>query len=248
MRATPRPAGSARTAPRVPRGLVLLFAALSVALVGCVRIEIAIRAGEDGAGEVSGLVAFGGALLPSFPEGFDPFALAASADDVNVEGYREDGFVGVRFTSPFDAPGPDLARAGEIGLPVDFDLRRESGGWRFEAAAPPLREAAAGDLLAGLADFGDLLGVGPAGDGWYRVTLELPGDPSDHNADRVVDGVLVWDLDLADEEPRRLFARTRTASGAAPGAAIGITIAAAAALAVLVAALAAARRRRARAP
>lgn len=245
-------ARSARPAPRVPRRLVLLFAALSVALAGCVRIEVAIRVGEDGGGEVSTLLAFGESLLP-FPEGFDPldpFAQAAGADGADVEGYREDGFVGGRVTSRFDAPASDPVRAGDLGLPGDFDLRREPGGWRFEAAVPPLREAGgaagAGAALSGLGDFGDLLGVAAAS-GWYRVTLELPGEPADHNADRMEGGALVWELDLAAGEPRRLFARTRTGGGAGRGAAVGIVIAAAA-LAALVAALAAARRRRARAP
>ena len=42
----------------------------------------------------------------------------------------------------------------------------------------------------------------------FRVRLDLPGDLVEHNADRIEDGTLVWDLELTSAEPQRLFART----------------------------------------
>ena len=65
---------------------------------------------------------------------------------------------------------------------------------------------------------------------FFRVRVSLPGEVTEHNADRIENGVLVWELDLMDEERRTLSARSETA-GVGPAV---VVVAAGAAVAVVV--------------
>ena len=103
-------------------------------------------------------------------------------------------------------------------------------------------------------DSGDLMGLGGSedgmeelagmllGDAWFRVRVKLPGELAEHNADRIEDGELVWELDIFSTESRQLTARSVPGNGLP----IGPIVAGVAGVVVLVAlvSLAYVRRRR----
>ena len=198
------------------RGLALLLAVTAFAMTGCLRYELSISINDDGSGVVGTVVAISDAftqlsgvsseeLVPT--EGLPP--------DVEVRQYSQDGFTGIELGIPFaneaqlgliTAGMSAGAGAGESG---DFTLERnDAGGWTFAmVAAVEAGEGAApadpppAELLEGA---------------FFRVRIALPGVLAEHNADRIEDGALVWELDLTSTEPRQLEARTTAAAPAPP--------------------------------
>ena len=120
----------------VPRGLArclpLLLAALAIALVGCIRAEIAIKVNEDGSGAVTVLAAFdqdafesladdfGDGATPELPS-FDDLAATDLPEGVSIEEYDEDGFTGVRSTFPFAATDDIASVVDEVLSDADSD-------------------------------------------------------------------------------------------------------------------------------
>ncbi len=222
----------------VPRGLArclpLLLAALAIALVGCIRAEIAIKVNEDGSGAVTVLAAFdqdafesladdfGDGATPELPS-FDDLAATDLPEGVSIEEYDEDGFTGVRSTFPFAATDDIASVVDEVLSDADsdgtfgadsafesFELRREGEGWRFEATAAPLNDALDGAEALGLGGaIFDLL----FDDASFEIKVELPGDVIEHNADRMDGNTLVWELELTGSEPRQLLAVTGVGEG-----------------------------------
>jgi hypothetical protein len=228
----PRPPSSAL---RRLRGVSLLLAAVALFLVGCIRAEVSIKVNDDGSGEVSVLAAFDeeafASLAEDFGDGsttevpsFNDLDESDLPEGASVEAYDEDGFTGARVTIPFEASDDIAATINEIlsnsggdgfiggtdSTFEDFSLRHEGEGWRFEATAAPLNDAADGE---------DALGLGGAifdvlfDDASFEIKIELPGDVIEHNADRIDGDTLVWELGLADAEPRQLMALTGADDG-----------------------------------
>lgn len=79
-------------------------------------------------------------------------------------------------------------------------------------------------------------------DAWFRVRIKLPGELAEHNADRIEDGELVWELDLLATEDRQLMARS-VPEGGFPIGPIVVMVAGVVVLAAFVS-LAYVRRRR----
>ena len=213
-------------APIPLRRLALLaLLAGAVLLSGCARIEVAIQVNDDGSGEIAIL----GALDVRFLEAaaaagdteFEDSLLDLDEADLppgaTIEEYDEDGFRGVRARYPFAASddikgaiGGALTDAGEPGgldeLFKRFELRRDGGGWRFDAVVSPIfTEALPGD--DGDALNGDLAAL-MLEEVEFTIRLDLPGEIVEHNADAAEDGALVWRLDPLSEEPRELTALT----------------------------------------
>lgn len=214
---------------------LLFLVAATLLLSGCIRAEISIKVNEDGSGEVSVLAAFDQEAFEDLAEDFGDGATTevpsfSDLDESNlppgarVEEYDEDGFTGARVTIPFGA-GDDIARtvseiladSGGDGLVggndstfEDFSLRREGEGWRLDAIAAPLNDAADGEDALGLGGpIFDLLFE----DASFEIKVELPGDVIEHNADRIEGDTLVWELSFTDDEPRELMALTGADSG-----------------------------------
>ncbi len=235
-------------APARLRCLTLLaLLASAVVLSGCARIEIGIHVNEDGSGEISLLSALDTRFLDAAAAAGDtgmedPFSDLDEADlppGATVEEYDQDGFRGVRARFPFAASedikrtidaalsdagdDPTGAAAGLDELFERFDLRRNGGGWRFDAAVSPLLMGAlpgdGGDALGGDALGGEMAALMLEGFE-FTIRIELPGEIVEHNADAVEDGALVWSLDLLSEEPRALLALT---SGGGDGTILHVT-------------------------
>ena len=221
------------------RLLVAPLAALcAFVLAGCIRLEVTFTVEEDGSGAMEMVVALDEALLALSQQ--SPDDLIGNLDDLppdaTVDLHREDGFVGQVVSVPIpdmEQAAELLGSADELTDAADFGFVREGDGWRFTTEIPPLGEALAGEngaVAAGLA-------AALFEEASFRMRVLLPGDITEHNADRIEDGVLVWDLDWMSMQPRTLSARSQMA-GVGP---VVITVAAGAGVAVVVLAALAAR-------
>ena len=215
---------------RRSRWSVLLLAALAVALTGCLRVQLTFTVHDDGSGVVGTLFAVEETLLALTGESADD--ILGDTGDLPaggvIEAYEEDGFVGQSLTVSV----PDMTRAAEFlgGVEAAADSAdelsfvREGEGWRFTMAIP------SGEELAG--DGGDTDLAGALGDdAFFRVRVALPGEVVEHNADRVEDGMLVWEIDWTSSEPRTLSAVSQPGSGGGMDIGFIIVLAGVAALA-----------------
>lgn len=215
----------------------LLLALCSLALTGCFRVELSIRVNEDGSGVFSTVMAFEDSfagMAGETPEG-GLFGLGDIPLGAVVEEYSQDGFTGQRVSievSDMEQLQQLLAGDDDLDGGVgELELAREGDGWRFSMMIPPPGEALAdevGDEDA-LDQFGSFLANAS-----YTVRLALPGEIADHNADRVEDDELVWDLDLTSTEPRTFSARSQPPGGLSDWAILAIGIAGAVALIAVV--------------
>ncbi len=197
------------------RGLVLLLGLTAFAMTGCLRFEMAIRINDDGSGVFGTIVAisdeFTEATGASSEEGIPTDDLPPGAE---VSEYREDGFTGIELAIPFaNTAQLALLTSGmgeDAGGLNDFTLERnDSGGWTFSMLATVETGEITGDA-GGMMPEDILKGT------FFRVRVALPGELVEHNADRVEDGALVWELDLMASEPRQLTASTAAAAPAPP--------------------------------
>ena len=199
------------------RGLVLLLGLTAFAMTGCIRYELAITLNDDGSGVLGTIVAISDAFTEAAGGSTDELA---SPDDLppnaSVSEYRQDGFTGIELAIPFANQDELALIAGGMSTDADsgglgdFTLERnESGGWTFSMLAAVETGEPTGNT--GGPPAAELL------DGaFFRIRIALPGELVEHNADRVEDGALVWELDLMATEPRELTARTTAAAPAPP--------------------------------
>ena len=206
--------------------LVLLLLLVGLVTMACVRVEIGIVVNDDGSGvfsyqiavqeEVMALGALTGEEL-DMPTLEDMGDVPAGTEMLE---FREDGYTGFVISVPIDdftdagAMEAFLGDLNESGMGdseiagIPHITKNEDGGWEFSMQIPG--SSGADDEL-GLDGFGD--GVDEfagmlADDGWFRVRVKLPGELAEHNADRIENGALVWDLDIFSTESRQLTART----------------------------------------
>jgi hypothetical protein len=192
---------------------------------------------DDGRGILHLLLAFDRELLEEVAGAADAEALAARGgidpaalpEDATYEPIETDEEVGARVTLPFEAaeevaPAIDAAYAslgseigalaGVVGPFESFRIEGDQDGWRFEAQTVP--GEAPDELTAVLLS-----------EASFTFRLRMPGELVAHNADRLEDGVLGWDLPLTGEGSRSLRAASRFDDGGWPPLA-GVIAAAAA--------------------
>ena len=229
-------------AARARRGWLaraLAFATLSLLCSGCIAVDLALAVRTDGSAFVSNLVAVDAAILDAFPDLADLIKPnpargvevapglpidAALLTGVSHTPYDEAGWRGWLLEgeiAPGSSPPADLSAAASEVFGAVLEgvvLRPEGDGWRFAATLPP-SSAPVGALPDGLAAAGD-----GARNSSFTLRVRLPGHPGEHNADRIVSDVFIWDLALSgQEQPRPLFASTGAAQsgGVSPIAWIG---------------------------
>ena len=232
------------TAGRRRTGLrgALLLALCAVALTACLRVELSFVVNDDGSGSFTLLTAVDEQLIALL--GGDASDVLPAASDLPPgavsEPYEADGFIGsrVRVELPdMERVAETLGAVGDADAAVDdFTLAREGDGWRFAATIPPPGEAL--DEDAGGLDVEAMVE-----DASYVIRLALPGEVTEHNADRVEDGALVWDLDLTSRDPLTLHARSEPSSGGIDAGMVAVAGLAAAAVAIVAVARLAGRRR-----
>lgn len=226
-------------------GWALLLPLAVLVTTGCFRIEMSFVVNDDGSGvvaytigtsdEFTALTDSSGGELDE--EGLPPGAVARE--------YSEDGYTGYVITVPFTDYAEIRPVLTEFHQEGDFEIdlpdisQDENGDWRFSMTSSSLisEDDGSGDLL----DIDPLM-AGFLADGWFRVRAKLPGEIAEHNADRVENGELVWQIDFdpteADStEAREQFTARTTTGGGLPviaiGAAAAVAIIALAAVAVL---------------
>lgn len=210
-----------------------LLALTALTTFGCIRAEIAITVNEDGSGVLEYTVALSDAFLGlAEATGDDSFSVQDEdlPSGAEVREYSEGGYSGFIASVPFTdyAELRDLLEESQTefvegvatsGIP---DISQdEDGAWRFSMLVPPLGEELFEDGSTEDAQFAEQYARALLADAWYRVRVGLPGEIEEHNADRLEDGELFWELDFFSTEPRRLTALT-TPGGGLPLAAVGV--------------------------
>ncbi|MYA51414.1 MAG: hypothetical protein F4Y25_11900 [Chloroflexi bacterium] len=225
----------------------LLLPLAVLVMTGCFRIEVAFLVNDDGSGAVKYTVAVSDQFTAMMEaEGMDAEegSLVEEEDlppGAEVREYSEDGYTGVVFTVPFTDYAElnsimqsvdETNQEGGVGLDPPDISQDENGDWRFSMLMPAASEDDGSEDLLGMdALFEELLA-----DGWFRVRVRLPGELAEHNADRVENGELVWQIGLDSTEERQLTARATSGGGlsiVAIGAAAGVVVIALVAVAVL---------------
>lgn len=225
----------------------LLLPLAVLATTGCFRVELSFLVNDDGSGTVKYTVAVSDqftAMMEAEGMEAEEGSLVEEEDlppGAEVREYSEDGYTGVVFTVPFTDYAEissimesvhETNQEGGVGfVPPDIS-QDENGDWRFSMLMPGASEDdGSGDLLGMDALMEELLA-----DGWFRVRVKLPGELAEHNADRVENGELVWQMGLDSTEERQLKARA-TSGGGLSVVAIGASTAVAVIFLVAVAVL-----------
>lgn len=206
--------------------LALLLSLVVLVTAACVRLEVGFIVNDDGSGVFNYQVALKEEVMAMAD-------MAGERGDFNfmdelgelppgaeVKDYEEDGYTGVIITAPIsDFSDAEAVEAVLSGLgdstggdfqPFDVPTisKDEDGAWQFSMLIPSSEDS--GDLmgLGGSEDGMDEFAAMLLEDAWFRVRLKLPGELGEHNADRIEDGELVWELDILSTESRQLTARS----------------------------------------
>ncbi len=196
--------------------IVLLSAFALIGLIGC-RAEINVTVSEEGEGDIELIAAVSDTVLSLVQlGGDDPFGglLDMPSDELQTEGlegasvqpFSEAGYSGIQIRADFDPYDPiftdlsedrsvlgNLTEAVGIGE-FKFTRTQDDDGWIVE-----LDQTTDASITDGL---DELVGDIPFDTGDidlpFIFSLQLPGKYTEHNADREIDGTLVWDANLLD--------------------------------------------------
>ena len=200
------------------RSLALLLCAATVLMAGCIRYDLTVLVQEDGSGEVRLIAAVAEDWVDDIPGARAGFILADWEEihrNARFTEYEQDGFIGYLVTIPF----ADLDELAEVFAGLDQDAavtRLDDGTWDFSMS---LGEPE--DIVAGLSPDGANLGErteiaaalrGAMGSGSAPVVIRvsLPGEPFDHNADRIENATLIWEPNLSSSGPFIFTASSRS--------------------------------------
>ena len=183
----------------------VLIAAGSLAAVllmaGCARYEFSLTVNDDGTGEME--------IVFTVPEGVEQPLLPPDAPEGAEAFVSDDGWHGWRMSLPFHKPDDvDIIRSAlnpDQKALHDFTVtQRPTGGWNYDHTIPAFTRLDTSALD---------LGTGDDAGGHYLIRVRLPGSIASHNATRIEDGVLVWELDHTSDSPVTLTAVTENTGG-----------------------------------
>ncbi len=217
----PRPLSRPATATVVPmRKLYVYLVVLALLAVGCkVRIEQGTTVREDGSGEVTIVVLLDEELreLVGFEDAESTFELAGGVPDgFQVSNVRDGEFEGARAVRPFESLDElatvidDILAGTEIA--EELALTRTGNQFDYRATVGDIQQIAASANLPGV--------TAETFDEFFEISLSLvlPGDLLEHNADEVSpDGRLTWQIQ-GDDTGRTLSASSRVANPLLPWA------------------------------
>ena len=196
--------------------LALVLPLLLFALTAC-KVEVNFSIDEEGSGEIEIVGAVNDTVMALANLGTDDpleelFEITEEEMDGSgitgstIERYSQGGYTGVKINVDFDAYDPVVSAfsegdsiLGELTEQSDtagfnFTRTAEDDGWVVELR----RESTQTDLP----DLPDVLDDVPFDlddlNLPFIISLQLPGQYIEHNADREVDGVLFWEEDLLD--------------------------------------------------
>ncbi len=196
--------------------LILTLAMLGIVLTSC-KAEVNVVVDEDGTGEIEIIGAVNDAIMSLMRlGGEDPFedlldlpeedASTEGLEGASIEAYSQGGYTGVRIKSAFDPYDPMFAVISKedsllggltdaLGIgEFEFTRTAEDDGW-----VVALDQTTDSSITDGLDEF---MGDAPFDFGEldlpFVFSLQLPGEYIEHNADREVNGVLIWDANLLE--------------------------------------------------
>ena len=196
--------------------LILTLAMLGIVLTSC-KAEVNVVVDEDGTGEIEIIGAVNDAILSLMRlGGEDPFedlldlpeedASTEGLEGASIEAYSQGGYTGVRIKAAFDPHDPMFAVISQedsllggltdaLGIgEFEFTRTAEDDGWIVA-----LDQTTDSSITDGLDEF---MGDAPFDFGEldlpFVFSLQLPGEYIEHNADREVNGVLIWDANLLE--------------------------------------------------
>ena len=216
--------------------LVLILSLIALVTSACFRVEFAFIVDDDGSGVIRYQIAIREDVmavsdlleLSDFGEVGESLNLTDEFDDLppgaEVREYSEDGYRGLAVTAPI-SDFTDMEEVETVlsevtestsgaGDPISgFSINKDAdGAWSFSFPIPGSEET--GEMIGldgideGMEGFRNLV----LEDASVQVRIKLPGKLVEHNADRVEDGELVWELvqelDSFRAEGRLLTART----------------------------------------
>lgn len=228
-RASPRQWSRVRTA--------VAACMLAVLATACIDAEMDFVVREDGSGSITIRMRIDTAVLElaALGEGStveelcqsaieelgpsDPFGFGLGMIESSTEAVIEGSECVVTNVGAWDAADSESVLA-DMSDEDGFGLQRlESGGWRFELETASLSEDVTDDELFDATALGFDLPT-------LTLSVTLPGDAVEHNADAVRQSKYSWAIDLfaADEVPPSVYVETAPSSGLGPEA-IGAIVA-----------------------
>ena len=196
--------------------LILTLAVLGIVLTSC-KAEVNVVVDEDGTGEIEIIGAVNDAIMSLMRlGGEDPFedlldlpeedASTEGLEGASIEAYSQGGYTGVRIKAAFDPYDPMFAVISQedsllggltdaLGIgEFEFTRTAEDDGW-----VVALDQTTDSSITDGLDEF---MGDAPFDFGEldlpFVFSIQLPGEYIEHNADREVNGVLIWDTNLLE--------------------------------------------------
>lgn len=202
--------------------MLVLAAAVSILLTGCLQGEVDVTVNSDRSGQVS-VEVFPNSDIRAALAGTDVEALIdgqfEQIEGVQFEEFKRGEREGYRLVVPFDdyREFTDTLTAGgtvagrQVTLFSQFSLTElAEGGWSLDAKVNPVGQMLAADgdfqMPQTLEEVMDAVGVGAAGTG-LDLTIALPGKVVSSNAARVDGGSATWHMDDPDA-PAELTMRT----------------------------------------
>ncbi|MEC7923987.1 MAG: hypothetical protein VYB80_02105 [Actinomycetota bacterium] len=196
---------------RITRQFTLLKALVLVAFVAivcssCIKADFSIVVDADGTGSISGEMAVSKKLGEVFgeesgdPEEFDcesafegdELSDWAAPAGASVENFEDDEWCGFRFSANFTGFGQSLLEAGDDDFPLSIDGNILTFYWEEGLGDEgEFSELGDGDMDPKL--FLTLLGI-PEPE--YLISIDLPGEILEHNADEQKGSTLKWNIDI----------------------------------------------------
>ena len=221
--------------------------ALALVAAGCVKVDMDFVVNDDGSGSFSQKITFAEPMIELMVGSGQAGTQAEACDSFIAESEANGSAVdfstaGVD-TSDLDSIDPVFESVnsdsecsttqGFSWSAAQYSTLREvmaegdgpqiiqlEDGWRFELSSSFMSEGASEDEFAQLAS----LGLDPP---TAVISVTLPGEPLEHNADSAARSTFTWEFDLTDPQaaPERLVAQTRLSSGGiGPEAIAGIVV------------------------
>lgn len=228
--------------------------ALAVLATACYRLEIDLVVREDGSGSVDAAVDIDIAMLSLMGlgegdasetsgevcrqivdgsgAGMPSIFGLSELDDIDVS--LGDGVCAVRFGRAWSAGEGEIVLAALAGDNGPRIRRTGNDGWRFDLDMASLSDELADEELTS-EDRAEAEALGfefPT----LAVSVRLPGEAVEHNADSVRQSKYAWELDLfaTEQHPASLYAETAPGGGLSPAAIGAIATGVGLALAALV--------------
>ncbi len=220
---------------------------LTLVATACIEVKMDFVVRDDGAGSAEVSMRLDGAVLElavlgeggnpeqychqlaDEPDASDPMGFGLDTVDSSTEAVIDDGDCLVTGTVTWTAEESDEVLDALMADDGPGFQRLDDGGWRFELDTASLSEDMSDDELSEAAALGFDFPT-------LALSVTLPGEAVEHNADAVRGSTYTWEFDTADvrEFPDRIYLETTPGGGLGPEAIGAIVAGIALALAALV--------------